>query len=622
MTSRVLRSGPNLSRLPLNPLLPVHRAAPLVSGKLWIALVAAPVLLAGMTLAAQQPYGQQPQSGQQPQYGYGYGSQGPQPGYAKPQYEQPQPYAPQQQYPQQPYAQPQYGQEPQYGQQPSYAAPQPSPNEAYAPQGQPYADQGYAGAGPQQPTQPPLSPDQLEQLVAPIALYPDALLAQILTASTYPAQVAVADQWLQQMQAQGYGSPDQVAAGANAQSWDPSVKALTAVPQVLAMLDHNLQWTTQLGNAYFNQPQDLMQTVQVLRQRAQGAGNLPSTPQETVSQDQGAIELAPPSPEVVYVPTYNPWLAYGAPIAPYPGFSFLGALGSFFGTGLRFGAGIGMGAFNQTPFGLLAWGLNWLAHAVFFNHSTYFTHSASVADWGFPHGGARAYGGGWGRGGYGGYARPGQYARPGEYGRSNYARGGVQGYGRENNSYGRENNYDRGGAYARGNAYASNGAYGNRAYNREGQFNRGYASPAYNYGRSTQQAYNRPTPAFSHPQTYGGAYGSSAYGRSENGYAVRPGQSYAAPGRYTAPSRAYSASLPRSAIHLSARLCRVPFPQLRPARPLRRILQPRRQERRIRRARTQGLLRRSRIQGSPWRRRTLQGPEIRWWRPQTPLSRN
>ena len=164
-----------------------------------------------------------------------------------------------------------------------------------------------------------LSADQLEQLLAPIALYPDALLAQILTASTYPAQVAVADQWLQQMRAQGYGAPDQIAAGADEQAdWDPSVKALTAFPDVLDMLNHNLDWTTALGNAYYNQPQDVMQTVQVLRDRAQQAGNLQTTPQEDVTDNQGYIDIAPPNPEVVYVPTYDPWDVYGAPIAPIP----------------------------------------------------------------------------------------------------------------------------------------------------------------------------------------------------------------------------------------------------------------------------------------------------------------
>ena len=116
----------------------------------------------------------------------------------------------------------------------------------------------------------PLDAVQLEQLVAPIALYPDTLVAQVLAASTYPGQIADADHWRQM---QGYASADQIAAGADVQNWDPSVKALTAFPQVLAQMDRNLQWTTDLGNAYYNQPQDVLEAVQVMRRRAQAAGN-------------------------------------------------------------------------------------------------------------------------------------------------------------------------------------------------------------------------------------------------------------------------------------------------------------------------------------------------------------
>ena len=112
------------------------------------------------------------------------------------------------------------------------------------------------------------------------------------------------------------------------------MKALTAFPQVLAMLDRNLQWTTSLGNAYYNQPQDVLQTIQVMRQRARAAGNLQSTPQEQVSDNQGYIDIAPPDPQVVYVPNYNPWDVYGQPVSPYPGFSLLGTMGSFFGSAL------------------------------------------------------------------------------------------------------------------------------------------------------------------------------------------------------------------------------------------------------------------------------------------------
>jgi hypothetical protein len=151
---------------------------------------------------------------------------------------------------------------------------------------------------------------------------------------------------------QGYAPPDQIVAGADAQNWDPSVKALTAFPQVLAQMNRNLQWTTDLGNAYYNQPQDVLHAVQIMRWRAQDAGSLRNTSQEAVDYQQGNIVLAPPNPQVVYVPEYNPWVVYGAPVAPYPGFSVLAAVGSFIGNAaVRFGWGIATTAFAHSPSG-------------------------------------------------------------------------------------------------------------------------------------------------------------------------------------------------------------------------------------------------------------------------------
>ncbi len=225
------------------------------------------------------------------------------------------------------------------GQQPSYDQPQypqSDPQQGNYAQAypQPYGEQPGYQQQPQYMPQQAMNPQQLEQMLAPIALYPDALIAQMLAASTYPAQVAAADQWVRSM---GAAPPEQIAAAANAQPWDPSVKALTAYPQVLSMMNQNLQWTTALGNAYYNQPQDVLETVQVLRQRAQAAGNLQSTPQEQVVADQGYISVAPANPEVVYVPTYNPWAVYGRPIVAYPDYEPLvpGAFQSAgMGTGL------------------------------------------------------------------------------------------------------------------------------------------------------------------------------------------------------------------------------------------------------------------------------------------------
>ena len=124
----------------------------------------------------------------------------------------------------------------------------------------------------------------------------------------------------------GNAPAEQIAAGADAQAtWDPSVKALTAFPQVLDNLAGNLQWTTTLGNAYYNQPQDVLQTIQVMRERAQQAGNLQSTPQEQITDNSGSIDIAPANPQVVYVPTYNPWAVYGRPSRPTRASLFFGA---------------------------------------------------------------------------------------------------------------------------------------------------------------------------------------------------------------------------------------------------------------------------------------------------------
>ena len=148
------------------------------------------------------------------------------------------------------------------------------------------------------------TPEQLQQLVAPIALYPDSLVAQILAASTFPEQVVEADRWVQ---AHPDLKGDALGQAVDQQPWDPSVKALTAFPSVLGNMDKNLSWTSSLGDAYYNQQQDVMDAVQVMRQRAQEAGNLKSTPQQTVTTQGSNIVIEPAEPDVVYVPAYDPW---------------------------------------------------------------------------------------------------------------------------------------------------------------------------------------------------------------------------------------------------------------------------------------------------------------------------
>lgn len=223
----------------------------------------------------------------------------------------------------------------------------------------------------------PLTADQLDQLVAPIALYPDALVAQILAASTYPAQVVEADRWIQ---AQGDVPADQLAEAANGQNWDPSVKALVAFPSVLTQMDNNIGWTTDLGNAYYNQPDDVMNAVQAMRMRAQAAGNLQTTPQETVSEDDGDIAIVPADDDVVYVPIYDPWTVYGAPLIVFPGYYWQLQPAVYFATGFAVGFGIGIviGTYSRWGWGYHHWRCNWRSRTVVYNRSAYVTRSRTV----------------------------------------------------------------------------------------------------------------------------------------------------------------------------------------------------------------------------------------------------
>src|SRR6516164_5148881 len=195
------------------------------------------------------------------------------------------------------------------------------------------------------------STESLDQLVAPITLYPDALVAQILAASTYPTEVVEAERWMQQhSQLQGTA----LAQAVNQQSWDPSVRVLTQVPAVLAMMNTNLSWTSALGEAYAEDSQSVLAAVQDMRRRAQQAGNLQSTPQESVTDEGQTITIEPASADVVYVPEYDPRIVYGAPIALYPG--WIDTPGVFFeGPGVYFDAGIGIGLFGGFVWGWHHW---------------------------------------------------------------------------------------------------------------------------------------------------------------------------------------------------------------------------------------------------------------------------
>jgi hypothetical protein len=222
----------------------------------------------------------------------------------------------------------------------------------------------------------PMSATELQSLVAPIALYPDALVAQILGAATFPDQVAIANYWLEQNKSL---TGTALMQAVDKQSWDPSVKALTEFPSVLDNLAKNLSWTSSLGEAYHNQQADVMAAVQTLRAKAKAAGNLKSSPQVTVvQQSPQVIVIQPANPQVVYVPRYNPAVIYGTPYVT-PGYSAgdvaaAGIIG--FGAGIAVGALVGGGG-GCCSWGYSSWNCGWHSGgAVVYHGGAYYGNSA------------------------------------------------------------------------------------------------------------------------------------------------------------------------------------------------------------------------------------------------------
>ena len=311
----------------------------------------------------------------------------------------------------------------------------------------------------QAPSYTQQTPEQLQQLVAPIALYPDSLVAQVLAASTFPEQVVEADRWVQ---AHSDLQGDALGQAVDQQSWDPSVKALAAFPSVLGNMDKNLSWTSSLGDAYYNQQQDVMNAVQVMRRRARSSGNLKSTPQQTVSTDGADDDIAiqPASPEVVYVPAYNPWLVYGGPIVAWPGwYPYPGIW--FGGPYLSFGIGFGIGWYGGFGWGWGHWGFNWHGGYAIYNHGRYYSGSRTFYNRGnFYRGGANGFRGGvnaragniGGRGGV--YNRPGAVPRPFN-GNTQAARGYAESRGQSGVRSGAFSGYDHGG---QARSYSSRGS--------------------------------------------------------------------------------------------------------------------------------------------------------------------
>jgi hypothetical protein len=362
----------------------------------------------------------------------------------------------------------------------------------------------------------PLDATQLDQLVAPIALYPDSLVAQVLTAATFTDQVNEANNWIHQ---NGGMPPAQLAAAINSMPWDPSVKAVAEFPAVLDNMARNNGWSSALGNAYYNQPGDVMNAVQAMRYQAQQAGTLRTTPQERVFYSSGLVVIEPVNPALVYVPYYNPWTVWGSPISPWGGYYWGPPAGVVFGAGIAigFGVGIGIGLFGHYGWGYHAWAPNWHGGVVVYNHNTYISRSTTVYNRGHFGGYNRGVFEHEGRGVPGGY-HPAVTAHTAAYGHPGPG----------------------GGAYhpAAGGAYHP-GAAGNHQAVGAGAYHPGVAEGNHPGGAG---AYHGGAPAY-HPASGGVSHGGTAPGHqpASGGYHPAAGGSHASAGGSRPAAQTYHA---------------------------------------------------------------------------------
>src|SRR5271170_260562 len=364
---------------------------------------------------------------------------------------------------------------------------------------------GYSGQG------VPLTAEEIQPLVAPIALYPDALVAQVLAAATFPDQVAAAESWIQY---HSYMTGSTLMAAVDAQPWDPAIKALSQFPSVLSNMATNLTWTSSLGEAYNTQSADVMAAIQVLRAKAYAAGNLKSSTQlAVVQQSPQVIVIQPVNPHVVYVPMYNPAVVYGYPYV-VPAYVYVpppaGAAIVAFGVGIAVGAMMAGGSYG---WGYSSWNCGWHGStAVVYHGGAYYGNSA----W---HGGyygssASAYGA------YGGSAHASNGYNPST---GTYARGGTV-----SNGYG---SVSAGQAYNPRTGASASTVQGSNAY---GSYGASTASKNGNSAYSQHQTTSQGTTGQMHTTNGGSAYGASgkynsgAVGQTANGnkYASVNGTQY------------------------------------------------------------------------------------------------
>ena len=227
--------------------------------------------------------------------------------------------------------------------------------------------------------EPLIPPEQLDSLTAPVALYPDPLLAQVLAASTYPLEIMQLHQWLTRNSA----LKDKALADAVAQQpWDPSIQAMAVLPDVVKRLANDIQWTTELGNAFLAQQSDVMDAVQRMRAKAEGAGNLKTTKEQVVEtqtvENKSVIVIEQASPEIVYVPSYEPTVVFGPPVYPYPSIYYPPAGYYAAGMAVSFGVGVAMGAFWGSGGGW-GWNAGWGHNDIEINRNNNFVRNTNVA---------------------------------------------------------------------------------------------------------------------------------------------------------------------------------------------------------------------------------------------------
>jgi len=371
-----------------------------------------------------------------------------------------------------------------------------TPFAARAQQSTPTESTGHSGQG------VPLSAEDLQALVAPIALYPDALVAQVLGASTFPDQVADVSNWL--LQNKNLTSKALMET-VDTQPWDPSVKALTQFPSVLDNMAKNLSWTSALGEAYSTQTADVMTAVQVLRAKAQAAGNLKSSKEITVVQESPQIiVIQPTNPQVVYVPVYSPTVVYGYAYV-VPGYYYPPP----FHSTVVIGFGSGIVVVRGSSWGYSYWNCNW--------------HSTTIVYRGGAYYGNPAWRGGYyyGTKGPGGVSHYGSSYNPAT---GTYARGGTVSNGYGSVSAGQAYNPRTGTSASTVQGSNSNGSWGSSTVSKNG-------NTAYTQHQTTSQGTTGSIKTSNGGSAYGasGKYGNSAaVGQTSNGnkYATANGNTY------------------------------------------------------------------------------------------------